>query len=55
MQFGFTKIREPQMPFFIVRQMPENFRFKEEKLCFGFLDLTKAFDRVPSGDKLGNA
>ena len=54
-QFVFMKVREPRMPFFIVRQMPENFRFKDEKLCFGFLDLTKAFDRVPRGDTLSNA
>ena len=32
---------------FIVRQMQENFRVKGKKLYFGFVDLEKAFDRVP--------
>ena len=34
------------MPFF-VRQMQENFGVKGKKLYFGFVDLEKAFDRVP--------
>jgi len=32
---------------FIVRQMHEKFRAKEKKLYFGFVDLEKAFDRLP--------
>ena len=32
---------------FTVRQMRENFRIKGKKLYFGFVDLEKAFDRVP--------
>ena len=32
---------------FIVRQMQENFRVKGKKLYLGFVDLEKAFDRVP--------
>jgi len=32
---------------FFVRQMQENFRVKGKKLYFGFVDLEKAFDRVP--------
>ena len=28
--------------------MQENFRVKGKKLCFGFVDLEKAFDKVPS-------
>jgi len=32
---------------FIVRQMQEKFRAKGKKLYFGFVDLEKAFDRVP--------
>jgi len=32
---------------FTVRQMQENFRVKGKKLYFGFVDLEKAFDRVP--------
>jgi len=31
----------------IVRQMQEKFRVKGKKLYFGFVDLEKAFDRVP--------
>ena len=36
------------MPFFMARQMLENFRVKGIKLYFGFVDLEKAYDRVPS-------
>ena len=32
---------------FTVRQMQENFRVKGKNLCFSFVDLKKAFDRVP--------
>ena len=32
---------------FIARQMQEKFRAKGKKLYFGFVDLEKAFDRVP--------
>jgi len=32
---------------FIARQMQDNFRVKGKKLCFGFVDLEKAVDRVP--------
>ena len=35
------------MPFFTVRKMQENFRVKGKKLYFGFVDLEKAFGRVP--------
>jgi len=31
----------------IVRQLQEKFRAKGKKLYFGFMDLEKAFDRVP--------
>jgi len=31
----------------VVRQMQEKFRAKGRKLYFGFVDLEKAFDRVP--------
>ena len=31
----------------MTRQMQENFRVKGKKLCFGFVDLEKAFDKVP--------
>jgi len=32
---------------FMARQMQENIRVKGKKLYFGFVDLEKAFDRVP--------
>jgi len=35
------------MPFFIERQMQEKFRAKGQNLYFDFVDLGKAFDRVP--------
>ena len=35
---------------FVVRQMQEKFRAKGRKLYFGFVDLQKAFDRVPRED-----
>jgi len=46
MQFGFMKGKGITDAIFIVRQMQENFRAKERKLYFGFVDLEKAFDRV---------
>ena len=47
MQFGFMKGKGTTDVIFIVRPMQENFRVKGKKLYFGFLDLEKAFDRVP--------
>jgi len=32
---------------FKAKQMQENFRVKGKKLYFGFVDMEKAFDRVP--------
>jgi len=46
MQFGFKKGKGTTNAIFIVRQMQEKFRAKGKKLCFGFVDLEKAFDRV---------
>jgi len=34
-------------PVFTAGQMQENFRVNGKKLYFGFVDLEKAFDRVP--------
>jgi len=53
MQFGFMKCKGTADAIFIVRQMHEKFRAKGKKLYFGFVDLEKAFDRVPR--KVGNA
>jgi len=39
---------------FIVRKMKEKFRAKRKKFYFSVVDLEKAFDRVPRGDKMGN-
>ena len=47
MQFGFIKGKGTTDAIFMARQMQENFRVKGKKLYFGFVDLEKAFDRVP--------
>jgi len=47
MQFGFMKGKGITDAIFTVRQMQENFRVKGKKLYFGFVNLEKAFDRVP--------
>ena len=47
MQFGFMKGKGTTDAIFMARQMQENFRVKRKKLYFGFVDLEKAFDRVP--------
>jgi len=47
MQLGLMKGKGTTDAIFAVRQMQENFRVKGMKLNFGFVDLEKAFDRVP--------
>jgi len=47
MQFGFMKGKGTTDTIFIVRQMQEKFRANGKKLYFGFVDLEKAFERVP--------
>ena len=47
MQFGFVKGKGTTDAIFTVRQMQESFRVKGKKLYFGFVDLEKAFDKVP--------
>jgi len=47
MQFGFMKGEGTTDAIFMARQMQENFRVKGKKLYFRFVDLEKAFDRVP--------
>jgi len=47
MQFGFMKGKGTTGAIFTVSQMQENFRVTGKNLYFGFVDLEKAFDRVP--------
>ena len=47
MQFVLLKGKGTTDAIFMARQMQDNFRVKEKKLYFGFVDLEKAFDRVP--------
>jgi len=47
MQFGFMKAKGTTDAIFMAREMQENFRVKGKKLYFGFVDLEKAFDKVP--------
>ena len=47
MQFGFMPGRGTTDATFIVRQLQEKYMEKRKKLYFGFVDLEKAFDRVP--------
>jgi len=48
MQFGFMKGKGATDDIFVERQMQENFKAKGKKLLyFGFVDLEKAFDRIP--------
>ena len=46
MQFGFVKGKGTTYAIFTVKEMQEHFRV-EGKLYFRFVDLEKAFDRVP--------
>jgi len=55
MQFGYMKGKVTTDAIFIVRQMHEKLTAEGNKLYFGFVDLEKAFDRVPErSDKMGN-
>ena len=47
MQFGFLKGKGTTDAIFMAKEMQENFRVKGKQLYFGFVDLEKAFDRVP--------
>ena len=48
MQFGFMPGKGTAHALFILRRMQEEFREGEQKLCMCFVELEKAFDRVPS-------
>jgi hypothetical protein len=47
MQFGFRSGRGTTDAIFIVRQIQERFLEKKRNLWVAFVDLEKAFDRVP--------
>ena len=47
MQFGFVPGRGTTDAIFIIRQLQKKHLAKEKNLFFAFVDLEKAFDRVP--------
>ena len=47
MQFGFMPGKGTTDAIFIMRQIQEKHQAKKKKLCYAFVDLEKAFDRVP--------
>ena len=47
MQYGFMPGRDTTDAIFILRQLQEKHLAKNKKLYFTFVDLEKAFDRVP--------
>ena len=47
MQFRFTSGKGTTDAIFIVRQMQEKYLAKKKELWMAFVDLEKAFDRVP--------
>ena len=47
MQFGFMSGRSTTDAIFIVRQLQEKYLAKSKDLWMAFVDLEKAFDRVP--------
>src|SRR5664279_822137 len=47
MQFGFMAVKGTTDALFIVRQLQEKYLAKKKDLWMAFVDLEKAFDRVP--------
>ena len=54
MQFGFMPGRGTTDAIFILRQLHEKYLGKKKNLYFAFVDLEKAFDRVPRTVMVGN-
>ena len=46
-QFGFTHGESTTDAIFIVRHVQEKFRTEDRRLYYAFVDMEKAFDRVP--------
>lgn len=47
-QFGFMPGKGTTNPLFMFRQMTEECREKQKERCVVFIELEKAFDRMPS-------
>ena len=47
LQFGFVPGKGTSDAIFIVRQLQEKYLAKQRNIYFAFVDLEKAFDRVP--------
>ena len=46
-QFGFMPAKRTTDALFLVRRLQEEHRAKDKRMCMRFVDLDKAFDRVP--------
>ena len=46
-QFDFVQGRGTRDAIFVIRQLQEKYLASNKRLCMAFIDLQKAFDRVP--------